>query len=132
MAVAGVAVMFSAICDYSYFARMALIVAMTDAAFASSAAREEKQHAGSVCVCATCEQVLILKWGGVLTHAGRQQAEELGKVFRMVMYPRCEQHLCFVRLRFVHLYCVQQFCVQHSSSVSHRHRWNTDAFFSVS
>ncbi len=34
------------------------------------------------------EALLIVKWGGVLTHAGRQQAEELGRVFRMVMYPR--------------------------------------------
>ncbi|GFR40431.1 hypothetical protein Agub_g1005 [Astrephomene gubernaculifera] len=33
------------------------------------------------------EALLILKWGGVLTHAGRQQAEDLGKVYRMVMYP---------------------------------------------
>lgn len=35
------------------------------------------------------EALLILKWGGVLTHAGRQQAEDLGKIYRMVMYPRC-------------------------------------------
>jgi hypothetical protein len=35
------------------------------------------------------ELLLILKYGGVLTHAGRAQAEELGKTFRMVMYPRC-------------------------------------------
>lgn len=34
------------------------------------------------------ELLLILKYGGVLTHAGRAQAEELGKMFRMVMYPR--------------------------------------------
>ncbi len=34
------------------------------------------------------EALLILKWGGVLTHAGRQQAEDLGKIYRMVMYPR--------------------------------------------
>ncbi|KAF6263760.1 histidine phosphatase superfamily-domain-containing protein [Scenedesmus sp. NREL 46B-D3] len=34
------------------------------------------------------EALLILKYGGVLTHAGRAQAEELGKVFRLVMYPR--------------------------------------------
>lgn len=34
------------------------------------------------------EVLLILKWGGVLTHAGRQQAENLGRMFRMVMYPR--------------------------------------------
>ena len=34
------------------------------------------------------EVEMILKWGGVLTHAGRQQAEDLGRVFRMVMYPR--------------------------------------------
>lgn len=34
------------------------------------------------------ELLLILKYGGVLTHAGRAQAEELGKTFRMVMYPR--------------------------------------------
>ncbi|KXZ56516.1 hypothetical protein GPECTOR_1g463 [Gonium pectorale] len=33
------------------------------------------------------EGLLILKWGGVLTHAGRQQAEDLGKIYRMVMYP---------------------------------------------
>lgn len=31
------------------------------------------------------EALLIVKWGGVLTHAGRQQAEDLGRVFRMVM-----------------------------------------------
>jgi inositol-hexakisphosphate/diphosphoinositol-pentakisphosphate 1-kinase len=30
---------------------------------------------------------LIVKWGGVLTHLGREQAEELGKIYRMVMYP---------------------------------------------
>jgi hypothetical protein len=34
------------------------------------------------------ELLLILKYGGVLTHAGRSQAEDLGKMFRMVMYPR--------------------------------------------
>eukprot|EP00879_Flechtneria_rotunda_P022005 GHRR01023207.1.p2 GENE.GHRR01023207.1~~GHRR01023207.1.p2 ORF type:complete len:405 (+),score=176.18 GHRR01023207.1:1563-2777(+) len=34
------------------------------------------------------ELLLILKYGGVLTHAGRAQAEELGKMFRMIMYPR--------------------------------------------
>lgn len=34
------------------------------------------------------ELLLILKWGGVLTHAGRRQAEDLGKNFRMSMYPR--------------------------------------------
>lgn len=33
------------------------------------------------------EALLIVKWGGVLTHAGRKQAEDLGRVFRMVMYP---------------------------------------------
>eukprot|EP00963_Diacronema_lutheri_P011878 scaffold1501_cov352-Pavlova_lutheri.AAC.21 len=31
--------------------------------------------------------LLILKWGGVLTHAGREQAENLGKDFRINMYP---------------------------------------------
>lgn len=30
--------------------------------------------------------VLILKWGGELTPAGRIQAEELGRIFRC-MYP---------------------------------------------
>ena len=30
---------------------------------------------------------IILKWGGVLTHAGAAQAEELGRVFRSTMYP---------------------------------------------
>jgi inositol hexakisphosphate/diphosphoinositol-pentakisphosphate kinase len=34
------------------------------------------------------ELMLVLKWGGVLTHAGRTQAEELGKYFRAHMYPR--------------------------------------------
>eukprot|EP00882_Tetradesmus_deserticola_P011610 GHRQ01012283.1.p1 GENE.GHRQ01012283.1~~GHRQ01012283.1.p1 ORF type:complete len:344 (+),score=172.58 GHRQ01012283.1:771-1802(+) len=34
------------------------------------------------------ELLLILKYGGVLTHAGRSQSEELGRMFRMVMYPR--------------------------------------------
>lgn len=31
------------------------------------------------------EALMVVKWGGVLTHAGRQQAEDLGKVFRWVM-----------------------------------------------
>ena len=34
------------------------------------------------------EALLILKHGGVLTHAGRQQAEALGSLFRNVMYPQ--------------------------------------------
>jgi inositol-hexakisphosphate/diphosphoinositol-pentakisphosphate 1-kinase len=34
------------------------------------------------------ELQLIMKWGGVLTHLGRRQAEELGCIYRMVMYPR--------------------------------------------
>ncbi|KAJ4882791.1 Phosphoglycerate mutase-like family protein [Raphanus sativus] len=33
------------------------------------------------------EALMILKYGGVLTHAGRQQAEELGRYFRNHMYP---------------------------------------------
>ncbi|CAD7697573.1 unnamed protein product [Ostreobium quekettii] len=33
------------------------------------------------------EVMLILKHGGVLTHAGRQQTEDLGKYFRTAMYP---------------------------------------------
>ncbi|KAG1672844.1 hypothetical protein FOA52_004648 [Chlamydomonas sp. UWO 241] len=34
------------------------------------------------------ELLLVLKWGGVLTHAGRAHAEALGTHFRAVMYPR--------------------------------------------
>jgi len=33
------------------------------------------------------EALLILKHGGVLTHAGREQAESLGMLFREIMYP---------------------------------------------
>ncbi|XP_056866119.1 inositol hexakisphosphate and diphosphoinositol-pentakisphosphate kinase VIP1 isoform X1 [Raphanus sativus] len=33
------------------------------------------------------EALMILKYGGVLTHAGRKQAEELGRFFRYNMYP---------------------------------------------
>lgn len=33
------------------------------------------------------EVLLIYKYGGVLTHAGRQQAEDLGRQFRLAMYP---------------------------------------------
>jgi inositol hexakisphosphate/diphosphoinositol-pentakisphosphate kinase len=33
------------------------------------------------------EALLIIKHGGILTHTGRAQSEELGKVFRAVMYP---------------------------------------------
>ncbi|XP_039009838.1 inositol hexakisphosphate and diphosphoinositol-pentakisphosphate kinase VIP2-like isoform X2 [Hibiscus syriacus] len=33
------------------------------------------------------EALMILKYGGVLTHAGRKQAEELGRYFRNNMYP---------------------------------------------
>ena len=45
------------------------------------------------------ELLLVLKWGGVLTHAGRKQAEDLGTYFRSAMYPRwapphpCELYL---------------------------------------
>lgn len=31
--------------------------------------------------------MLIVKHGGVLTHAGREQSERLGSQFRTVMYP---------------------------------------------
>ena len=34
------------------------------------------------------ELQLIMKWGGVLTHLGRRQAQELGYIYRMAMYPR--------------------------------------------
>ncbi|XP_024521024.1 inositol hexakisphosphate and diphosphoinositol-pentakisphosphate kinase VIP1 [Selaginella moellendorffii] len=33
------------------------------------------------------EALMVLKYGGVLTHAGRKQAEELGRSFRNTMYP---------------------------------------------
>ncbi|KAL5149926.1 Inositol hexakisphosphate and diphosphoinositol-pentakisphosphate kinase VIP1 [Glycine soja] len=33
------------------------------------------------------EALMVLKYGGVLTHAGRKQAEELGRYFRNKMYP---------------------------------------------
>ncbi|CAN7126474.1 unnamed protein product, partial [Brassica rapa subsp. narinosa] len=33
------------------------------------------------------DALMILKYGGVLTHAGRKQAEELGRFFRYNMYP---------------------------------------------
>ncbi|KAG2710294.1 hypothetical protein I3760_04G019800 [Carya illinoinensis] len=33
------------------------------------------------------EALMVLKYGGVLTHAGRKQAEELGRYFRYNMYP---------------------------------------------
>jgi len=33
------------------------------------------------------EALMILKWGGELTHAGIQQAENLGKTFRVSIYP---------------------------------------------
>ncbi|KAK9821974.1 hypothetical protein WJX81_008214 [Elliptochloris bilobata] len=45
-------------------------------------------HAGRQQVWRVVEALLFLKYGGVLTHAGRQQAEALGNVFRTVMYPR--------------------------------------------
>lgn len=51
--------------------------------------------------------VLILKWGGELTPAGRVQAEELGRIFRC-MYPGGQgRHLagwyslCFFKRLFV-------------------------------
>jgi hypothetical protein len=31
---------------------------------------------------------MFSKYGGVLRHVGRAYAEELGKVFKLVMYPR--------------------------------------------
>jgi hypothetical protein len=63
----------------------------------------EKEKGGDEPV--VSELLLILKYGGVLTHAGRSQAEDLGKMFRMIMYPRwaercavvCRERSCFVR-----------------------------------
>lgn len=46
----------------------------------------KKVEDGDVSVCT--EALLILKHGGVLTHAGRQQAEALGSLFRNLMYPQ--------------------------------------------
>lgn len=43
--------------------------------------------------------VLILKWGGELTPAGRIQAEELGRIFRC-MYPGGQGR--FARLLYYH------------------------------
>jgi len=59
--------------------------------------------------------VLILKWGGELTPAGRVQAEELGRSFRC-MYPggqgmACSAHLlqtCYLNLFLSH--AVLHFC----------------------
>lgn len=47
--------------------------------------------------------VLILKWGGELTPAGRIQAEELGRIFRC-MYPGGQgRHLSGEWLMFVRI-----------------------------
>mmetsp|Transcript_25598 Transcript_25598/g.75672 ORF Transcript_25598/g.75672 Transcript_25598/m.75672 type:complete len:1449 (-) Transcript_25598:644-4990(-) len=54
----------------------------------TAAGAADAPPAGAKMVPVLEEALLILKWGGVLTHAGRQQAEDLGRVFRMVMYPR--------------------------------------------
>ena len=44
------------------------------------------------------ELLLIVKWGGVLTHLGRRQAEDLGYIYRMVMYPRASDGGGLLRL----------------------------------
>lgn len=50
--------------------------------------------------------VLILKWGGELTPAGRIQAEELGRIFRC-MYPGGQgRHLSGSYLIFICLSCL--------------------------
>ena len=47
--------------------------------------------------------VLILKWGGELTPAGRIQAEELGRIFRC-MYPGGQGIGYFTVICCVHVY----------------------------
>ncbi len=47
------------------------------------AQREEEKGADPIVE----EALLVLKWGGELTHAGKQQAERLGKLFRCQIYP---------------------------------------------
>ncbi|CAI5944715.1 unnamed protein product [Closterium sp. NIES-65] len=42
---------------------------------------------GEVEVDEPTEALMVLKYGGVLTHAGRAQAEHLGRAFREAMYP---------------------------------------------
>ena len=44
---------------------------------------QEREENGEVEV---TEALLIMKWGGVLTHAGKEQAEKLGRQFRNKMY----------------------------------------------
>ncbi|PKA60978.1 inositol hexakisphosphate/diphosphoinositol-pentakisphosphate kinase [Apostasia shenzhenica] len=46
-----------------------------------------RKHNGEVEEERPVEALMVLKYGGVLTHAGRQQAEELGRYFRNNMYP---------------------------------------------
>lgn len=43
--------------------------------------------------------LLILKWGGELTPAGRVQAEELGRIFRC-MYPGGQGRFTFSEFKF--------------------------------
>ena len=60
------------------------------------------------------ELLLVLKWGGVLTHAGRKQAEVLGTAFRAVMYPRwamCHDVSCRVMSRYVMPFYFMSCCV---------------------
>jgi inositol hexakisphosphate/diphosphoinositol-pentakisphosphate kinase len=59
----------------------------------SSESDAEKEHRPSL--------LLILKWGGELTPAGRKQAEELGKAFRCLVcsYPFFSTYLRIVSFR---------------------------------
>jgi hypothetical protein len=62
---------------------------------ATPSEQQQQQQQQRVCT----EALLILKYGGVLTHAGRAQAEELGKV-RGVLHGVCAVVACgLVRLR---------------------------------
>ena len=44
------------------------------------------------------EALLVLKWGGELTQAGRDQAEQLGRRFRLKMYPSRKGDMGVLRL----------------------------------
>jgi Histidine phosphatase superfamily (branch 2) len=60
------------------------------AAGASDAARGVQVQLKPVGFCedgGVAKVQVIVKWGGVLTHLGRRQSEELGNIYRMVMYP---------------------------------------------
>ena len=75
--------------------------------------------------------LMILKWGGELTPAGRQQAEELGKLFRCIYPGGAGEYGSLPGSGFLHLHSTYQHDLKVYASDEGRVQMTAAAFIKV-